>query len=147
MGSSSLFGLLAPLASPGIAFPLLVLSRFGLAFGIPVFMFNQISLRQTITPDRLLGRLTGTMKFVAVGVAPVGALVGGALGSTIGVHTTMLVAASGSLLSVAWLVGSPVRRLVSVPAPWRPEEEVAATAEAAAEAVAETHRATIDLRA
>ena len=41
----------------------------------------------------------------------------------------------------------PVRRLMSAPAPWRPADEVAAEAEAAAEAVAETHRATIDLRA
>jgi MFS family permease len=147
IGSSSLFGLLAPLAGPGFALPLLVVSRLGLAFGIPVFMINQISLRQSITPDRLLGRLTGTMKFVAVGVAPIGAIVGGLLGSSIGVHAAYGVAAVGSLVSVLWLVASPVRGLVSAPAPWRPADEVVAEAEAAAEAVAETHRATIDLRA
>ena len=38
------FGLLAPLAVPNLAFPLLVVSRFGVAFGMPVFMINQISL-------------------------------------------------------------------------------------------------------
>jgi MFS family permease len=146
IGSSSLFGLLAPLAAPGYALPILVISRLGLAFGIPVFMINQIILRQSITPDRLLGRLTGTMKFVAIGVAPIGALVGGVLGTVIGVHGALAIAAAGSLASVLWLVASPIRHLMTAPEPWRPDQAVAAEAEAAAEAAAETHRATVDLR-
>ncbi len=146
IGMSSVFGLLAPLALPGLAFPMLVLSRLGVAFGIPVFMINQISLRQSITPDRLLGRLTGTMKFVAIGVAPIGAFVGGALGSGIGVHAALALAALGSLSAVMWLVLSPVRLLREAPAPWREDEAFAIAAEAGAEAAPETHRAPVELR-
>lgn len=146
IGVSSLSGLLAPLAVPGLAFPMLVLARLGVAFGMPVFMINQISLRQSITPDRLLGRLTGTMKFIAIGVAPIGAFVGGALGSGIGVHAALSLAALGSLAAVAWLVTSPVRRLDAAPEPWRNDEFLALAAEAEAEAAVETHRASVDRR-
>ena len=146
IGVCSVFGLLAPLAVPGFAFPMLVLSRLGVAFGLPVFMINQISLRQSITPDRLLGRLTGTMKFVAIGVAPIGAFVGGALGSGIGVHASLALSALGAMTAVTWLVLSPVRRLRAAPAPWREDQALAIAAEAGAEAAPETHRAPVELR-
>jgi MFS family permease len=144
--SSSLFGLLTPLATPELALPILVISRLGVAFGIPIFMVNQISLRQSITPDRLLGRLTATMKFVGVGVAPIGALVGGALGSGIGVHGALTVGALGSLAAVAWIATSPVRQLHEAPRPWQPDEFLAVAAEAEAEAAVETHRSPVELR-
>ena len=140
--TASVAGLLLPIATPATAFPLLVLSRFGASFGIPLFMINQISLRQSITPDRLLGRLSATMKFVGVGVAPIGAFVGGALGSAIGVHGALVVGVIGGLGAVTWLVNSPVRHLRAAPAPWSPDELLAATAEAEAEAILEGHRAT-----
>ncbi len=146
IGLCSLSGLLVPLAVPSLAFPMLVLSRLGVAFGMPVFMINQISLRQSITPDRLLGRLTGTMKFLAVGVAPIGAFVGGALGSGIGVHAALAFAALGSLSAVAWLVTSPVRRLAEAPSPWRDDQLLALAAEAQAEALVATHRAAVEPR-
>ena len=121
MVTSCLFGLLVPLAAPAFAFPLLVVARLGTSFGMPVYMVNQISLRQSITPDRLLGRLTGTIKFLAVGVAPLGAVIGGVLGSAVGVQTAIAVAAVGALTSVLWLVFSPVRNLRVPPPVWRPE--------------------------
>ncbi len=133
--SSSCFGLLVPLASRAeYAIPLLILARLGVSFGIPVWMINQISLRQSITPDRLLGRLSATMKFVSIGVAPLGAVIGGILGSVIGVHAALVVAAVGSLTSVLWLVRSPVRELHLAPRAWTPEQAYEAEYEAAAEA-------------
>lgn len=134
MFSSSVFGLLAPLAGPALGFPVLVLSRLGMTIGIPVFMINQISLRQSITPDRLLGRLTGTMKFISIGFAPIGAFAGGMLGSALGVHAALLLAATCSLASTAWLVASPVRNLHIAPRALSDREEIEVIREAAAEA-------------
>jgi hypothetical protein len=51
------------------------------------------------------------------GVRPLGALAGGALGSLIGVRQTLWVATAGALLGVAWLVGSPILKLRTLPAP------------------------------
>ena len=46
-------------------------------------------LRQAITPDRLLGRMTATMRFLTVAAAPLGSLVGGALATVIGLRGTL----------------------------------------------------------
>jgi len=46
---------------------------------------------------------------------PIGALVGGLLGETVGLRGTLVIAASGVLLAAAWLAASPVRGLRSVP--------------------------------
>jgi MFS family permease len=136
MLTSCLFGLLVPLAAPAFAFPLLVVARLGTSFGMPVYMVNQISLRQSITPDRLLGRLTGTIKFLAVGVAPLGAVIGGLVGTAVGVQAAIAIASVGALTSVLWLVFSPVRHLQAAPPVWRPEPTVA---EALAEVEVEAH--------
>jgi MFS family permease len=146
IGTCSVFGLLAPLAAPALAFPMLVAARFGVAFGMPVFMINQISLRQSITPDRLLGRLTGTMKFVAIGVAPIGALAGGALGSGMGVHAAIGLAAAGTLAAVALLASSPVRHLRADPAPWQDDQFLALAAEAEIESATETRISSLEVR-
>jgi len=50
-------------------------------------------------------------------VRPLGALAGGALGATIGIRPTLLVAVAGAVASVLWLLPSPVLRLRSLPEP------------------------------
>ena len=53
---------------------------------------------------------------VAGGMLPIGALIGGALGTLLGVPATLVVAAFGMLLAVLWLCLSPVRILRALPA-------------------------------
>ena len=80
-------------------------------FGAILYAINYLSLRQAITPDRLLGRMTATMRFLTVAAAPLGSLVGGALATAIGLRGTLLtVGALGLGLSVAAVLWSPVRR-------------------------------------
>ena len=55
-----------------------------------IFNITQVSMRQAITPEHLLGRMTASMRFITWGVLPVGALLGGALGATIGIRPTLL---------------------------------------------------------
>jgi predicted MFS family arabinose efflux permease len=81
----------------------------------PVFTINETSLRQAITPLRLLGRVNAAIHLLYQGLLPLGALAGGALAQAIGVRTTILVAAVGILLSTLWLVCSPVRGVQSLP--------------------------------
>lgn len=61
-------------------------ASFGVANNVTV-----LSIRQTITPDSLQGRVAATNRFVAMGIAPIGALVGGYLGSAFGLRTTVLI--------------------------------------------------------
>ncbi len=76
-----------------------------------VYQINQLSLRQALTPERLLGRVNASMQFVGQGAALLGALAGGLLGDLIGVRSTLLVGASGSLLAAVLLALSPLRRV------------------------------------
>ena len=87
-------------------------------FGAVLYAINYLALRQAITPDRLLGRMTATMRFVTVAPAPLGSLVGGALATVIGLRATLLtVGALGLVLVAAAMLWSPVRRHRSLPAP------------------------------
>jgi MFS family permease len=114
-----LTGLLMPLAVfvPSIALPMVVASEFGQWMTILVYWINAVSVRQTVTPDRLQGRVNATMRFLVGGATPIGALIGGALGGVIGVPLTLVVAEIGILFGVLWLVLSPVRSLRRMPEP------------------------------
>jgi hypothetical protein len=89
-------------------------------FGGVLWGINYLALRQAITPDRLLGRMTATMRFLTVAAAPIGSLVGGALATAIGLRgTLMAIATLGVVLAGAAVAWSPVRahrRLPVVPA-------------------------------
>ena len=107
--------ILAPLATRTDGFALLVVSGFVLAVSSPVYNVNQVSLRQAICPDRLQGRMNATMRFLVWGTLPIGGLVGGVLASTIGLRSTLWVAAIGGALAFLWVIARPVRSLEQVP--------------------------------
>src|SRR5439155_26672699 len=91
--SAASFGLpmiLVVLAPTGArAVPMLVAGGLVASFGTVVYGTNQVSMRQAITSPEMLGRMTATMKFVIVGVMPIGSLVGGALSTALGLRATM----------------------------------------------------------
>ena len=80
-----------------------------------IYFINDVSLRQAITPDRLLGRVNASTQLLVAGIGPLGAIIAGVLGETIGVRETLFIAAAGPLLSCLWLVFSPVRVLREQP--------------------------------
>jgi MFS family permease len=79
--------------------------------GIPVYNINQLSLRQSITPAGLRGRVNATNRCLVWGTMPIGSLLGGFLGETLGLQPTIAIAATGMLLAALWIVASPVRGL------------------------------------
>jgi MFS family permease len=70
-----------------------------------------VSLRQAVTPDRMLGRMNASYRFFTYGAIPIGALFGGFLGELVGLRTTLLVSAFGLVLALAWVTLSPLWRL------------------------------------
>jgi len=80
-----------------------------------VYQINQVSLRQALAPVRLLGRVTASARFLGLGATLAGSLLGGLLGETAGVRTTLFLGSFGAVLSTLWLVFSPVRTLRSAP--------------------------------
>jgi hypothetical protein len=82
-----------------------------------VYMINEMSLRQMLVPDRLLGRTNASVGFLAEGVGPIGAIVAGLLAGIIGARVTLMIAVLGILASAIWLQFSAVRDLESHPEP------------------------------
>lgn len=97
--------------------PLLCASMFLNGLSGPMYNVNSVSLRQALTPDRLRGRVTASLRFVIWGTMPIGALLGGALGEAIGLRATLMLAALGMLAASAWVLASPVARLRGQPSP------------------------------
>ena len=108
---------LVPLARGPVwlAVAILIFSWFLTSLSSPLYAVNQLSLRQALVPQHLLGRTNATMRFVTLGLTPVGALVGGYLGQTIGLRETLVVASGVLLGSVPAVVFSRVRRLRVAP--------------------------------
>ncbi len=105
-----------PLASGSrpVATLILMAGQLALFTGSMVANINLGSLRQAITPDRLQGRVQASMLLVVQGVVPPAALLGGVLGQSFGLRPALGVAAIGSLLAMAFLATSPLRRLRTV---------------------------------
>ncbi len=80
-----------------------------------VYNITQVSFRQGLTPPALLGRMNATMRFFVWGTIPLGALLGGILGATIGVRDTLLIAAIGGVVALLPVLLSPLRTMRELP--------------------------------
>ena len=85
-------------------------------FTAVAYNVNQVGLRQAITPDRMLGRMNATMRLIVWGTIPIGALIGGVLGTLLSVQTALWVSALGAFLGFVPVLLSPVRSLREIPA-------------------------------
>jgi MFS family permease len=102
----------APRSGP---IPLLIAGQF--VFGVTVLWFNiqSLSLRQAVTPDRVRGRVNAAVRMLGFGAIPLGAALGGLLGSWIGLRETLGLATALALLATVQLGMSPLRSLRSTP--------------------------------
>jgi Na+/melibiose symporter-like transporter len=84
-------------------------------FGVSLSSVHAISLRQTVTPHRLLGRMTATYRLIGYGGISIGALVGGLAGELLGVRLGVLLGSIGMLSAATFVIFSPLRRLHRMP--------------------------------
>jgi hypothetical protein len=81
-----------------------------------VYFINAISLRQAVTPDRLLGRMNASVDVAVGAVRLVGVIGAGALAEVIGMRETLLIGAIGLILAATPLIRSSLPRLREAPA-------------------------------
>jgi predicted MFS family arabinose efflux permease len=119
-------GLTIPLAvlAPVHALPLVVFAEFAQWMTLVIFEIAEGSLRQAITPDHLLGRVTASNQVLTNGLQPIGAFIGGMLGQAIGVQEALLVGVAGMFCAGAWVYWSPVRDITTMPTEPDPTLEV-----------------------
>jgi MFS family permease len=121
LGFTPVVGGLAMLATPLalVGAPILVLAAAGFVEGltVPIYNISQVSLRQAITPDRVQGRMNATMRTIVWGTIPLGAFMGGILGTSIGLVQTIVIGGIVSVAAALWIFLGPVIRLKEQPAP------------------------------
>jgi MFS family permease len=78
---------------------------------------NQLTLRQAITPQRLLGRMNSVVRFMYWGTIPAGSAIGGLLARPLGLRETLLLSSIGATVTWIPIAISPIRKLRELPEP------------------------------
>jgi MFS family permease len=104
-------GLLIPLTGPGLRLAFYVAGSLLAYTGIAVGNIIIAAFRQSYSPPGMCGRVTATMRFLIFGTSPAGALLGGSLGTWLGVRDALWLllgaaALSGTLLLTRALTAS-----------------------------------------
>jgi hypothetical protein len=109
---SGITALFIPLASGAnlVSVLLLVAAQLGDGFYV-AYEINQVSLRQSIAGERMLGRVNATMRFVELGAILLGSLAGGLLGGVIGVRLVLVIGGCATLLAAGILALSPLGKV------------------------------------
>ncbi len=109
------FGLLMAVAQPGWRLWLVALGCAVVMWGGVVYNVAQVSFRQGLTPERLLGRMNATMRFLVWGTMPIGGLLGGVLGQSLGVREAVWIGMAGCCLAFLPVFFSPLRTMRELP--------------------------------
>ncbi|GIG63545.1 MFS transporter [Longispora fulva] len=114
------FALLMPLATKGPGLVLYTLGAMIVVAGIVACNVVLGAFRQTYCPQHMLGRVVASSMVLLHSTIPIGALLGGALGTLWGPRTTMWIMAG--LIAPCWLIllAGPIRRQRDLPASYSP---------------------------
>lgn len=116
------FALLMPMTTAGPGLLLFAMGGFVVGIGISVANIVVGSFRQTYCPPHMLGRVVATAMMINHSTIPVGSLLGGVLGDTVGYRPAMWIMTG--LVAPCWLilVMSPMRRERDLPGTYELEQ-------------------------
>jgi MFS family permease len=103
--------LLVPLAPASHPVPFLLVGLAVSAYAGVTYNITALSYLQATTPNRLLGRMNATRRFIVWGTIPLGSLLGGVIASQLGLRTAIFVGAIGATVAFVPVLLSPVRSL------------------------------------
>jgi MFS family permease len=101
------------------AFPIVIASEALLSFSGLVYNITQVSARQALCPEHLLGRMNASIRFFVWGVMPISALLAGAFATWFGMIPVLIVGAIGSLSATWFVFASPLRGMKNIVAEGR----------------------------
>jgi predicted MFS family arabinose efflux permease len=107
--------MVATLVAP--SFWLALASFFLLGAGPILWVVASTTLRQAITPERMIGRVSALIGTATYGARPLGALLGAALSARWSIDVCLVAAAFAFLVQALIIVMSPVARLTTIPEP------------------------------
>jgi hypothetical protein len=92
-------------AKAGLPIALLVTGQLGMTWGAVTFNITQVSVRQRVCPKDMLARMTASIRFVVWGSMPFASILGGWLGSQIGIVACMWIGVVGAFLTALPIIG------------------------------------------
>ena len=109
-------GFAYPLAPHGMqAVPILLAASLVFGFASMAYNIVQVSYRQAITPQRLLGRMNASMRWIVWGTMPLGSILGGAIATAASMRAAVWVGAIGGAFAFLPIVLSSVRSIGAMP--------------------------------
>lgn len=108
---------LVPAAGGPHWFVVVLLFTAELLSGVGLMLLDILAgtISAAIVPPLLRSRVAGAFMVVNYGVRPIGAALGGLLGTELGVRPTLWIATVGSVAGIAWLLPSPLRTMRDLP--------------------------------
>lgn len=99
-----------------LALAVLVAAQLLRGAGPPLYSVNQQTFRQALLAPGVLSRATASWRFLVYGTQVFGALLGGLIGSALGLRAAMLISSAIMLAGVVIACRSPLRLLRELPA-------------------------------
>ena len=96
------------------AMPFVIGGQALISFCGLVYNITQVSARQALCPEQLLGRMNASIRFFVWGVMPISALASGALATAFGMVPVMLGGAIGALAATWFVLASPLRGMKNI---------------------------------
>lgn len=96
------------------AMVILIIAQCLTSFTVLTYNITQVSARQRLCPERLLGRMNASIRFFVWGVMPIGALLSGVVATAIGIGPVLWITAVGGLLASLFVILSPLSRMRSL---------------------------------
>jgi MFS family permease len=101
---------LAPSAHRTLMLLMLFASCFASGFGVMVLDIAIAAISGVVIPDTLRSRVAGAYQAINYGTRPAGALLGGLLGTVLGLRPALWIAVAGGVLGATLLLPSPLPR-------------------------------------
>jgi MFS family permease len=98
-----------------VAIPILIAGTFLESFLVLLYNITQVTMRQRLCPPGLLGRMNASIRCVVWGVMPIGSLLAGVLGTTVGTIPTMWIGAGGTAFGAVFVLFSPLTFMKVLP--------------------------------
>ncbi|MGW2846756.1 MFS transporter [Streptomyces sp. NPDC001108] len=113
--ASAPFALLIPMTGTDWTLSALVVGSAVLSLGVVLANVIQGAFRQRYCPPQLLGRVSASVSVANFGAIPFGSLLGGTLGTALGLRPTLWLLTAGLALTPLLLLIGPLRRRRDLP--------------------------------